>query len=92
MDFSTVLSGPSAPGKAAGIYMAPHVRNSVEAPVSELVALARCILFRVLLCNLLVGPAIKDARLDLIERLRSNLVLNFDLMDIAICRHPEQSY
>ena len=51
----------------------------MEAPVSELVALTRCILFWVLLCDLLIGPAIKNACLDLIQGLQSELSFTFNI-------------
>ena len=38
-------------------------------PVAQLVPFARSILLRVLLCNLLIRPAIKHACMDLIQRL-----------------------
>ena len=43
----------------------------MRAPVAKLVALASTELLWLLLLNLLVGLAIKDARMDLIQRLQS---------------------
>ena len=43
--------------------------SSQAAPVAQLVTLARSVLIRVLLGDLVVRPAVEDARVDLVQRL-----------------------